>query len=117
MLVFCLTCRSTSDHSIGRCNVWIQDHILVLHYLTDSAPCIHKDLLSVSCLLILFPLRELGRQRSTIELDTPCVKPAQLQALEEAVNEKIRACVPIAVQLLSIDDPAVEKVCILDRLM
>ncbi|KAK2820768.1 hypothetical protein Q5P01_023727 [Channa striata] len=53
---------------------------------------------------------ELGRQRSTIELDTPCVKAAQVQALEEAVNEKIRAHVPVTVQLLSIDDPAVEKV-------
>ncbi|KAF7662451.1 hypothetical protein LDENG_00235460 [Lucifuga dentata] len=53
---------------------------------------------------------ELGRQRSTIELDTPCVKPAQLQALEEAVNEKIRAHIPVTVQLLSIDDPAVEEV-------
>lgn len=53
---------------------------------------------------------ELGRQRSTIELDTPCMKPAQLQALEEAVNEKIRAHIPVNVQLLSIDDPAVEKV-------
>uniref|UniRef100_A0A668A4U8 Alanyl-tRNA synthetase domain containing 1 n=1 Tax=Myripristis murdjan TaxID=586833 RepID=A0A668A4U8_9TELE len=53
---------------------------------------------------------ELGRQRSSIELDTPCVKPAELQALEEAVNEKIRAHVPVTVQLLSIDDPAVEKV-------
>ncbi|XP_070846152.1 alanyl-tRNA editing protein Aarsd1 [Chaetodon trifascialis] len=53
---------------------------------------------------------ELGRQRSTIELDTPSVKPGQLQALEEAVNEKIRAHVPVTVQLLSIDDPAVEKV-------
>ncbi|XP_035001220.1 alanyl-tRNA editing protein Aarsd1 [Hippoglossus stenolepis] len=53
---------------------------------------------------------ELGRQRSTIELDTPCVKPAQLQALEEVVNEKIRAHVPVTVQLLSIDDPGVEKV-------
>ncbi|KAF3704583.1 Alanyl-tRNA editing protein Aarsd1 Alanyl-tRNA synthetase domain-containing protein 1 [Channa argus] len=53
---------------------------------------------------------ELGRQRSTIELDTPTVKPAQIQALEEAVNEKIRAHVTVNVQLLSIDDPAVEKV-------
>ena len=57
-----------------------------------------------------FFFRELGRQRSTIELDTPCVKPAQLQALEEVVNEKIRAHVPVTVQLLSIDDPGVEKV-------
>ncbi|KAA8581746.1 hypothetical protein FQN60_003327 [Etheostoma spectabile] len=53
---------------------------------------------------------ELGRQRSTIELDTPSVKPAQLQALEEAINEKIRVHVPVTIQLLSIDDPAVEKV-------
>lgn len=53
---------------------------------------------------------ELGRQRSTIELDTPTVKPAQLQTLEEAVNENIRAHVPVTVQLLSLDDPAVEKV-------
>uniref|UniRef100_A0A3B4GT25 Alanyl-tRNA synthetase domain containing 1 n=2 Tax=Haplochromini TaxID=319058 RepID=A0A3B4GT25_9CICH len=52
---------------------------------------------------------ELGRQRSTIELDTPCVKPGQLQELEECVNEKIRAHIPVMVQLLSIDDPAVEK--------
>uniref|UniRef100_A0A8D3BSM9 Threonyl/alanyl tRNA synthetase SAD domain-containing protein n=1 Tax=Scophthalmus maximus TaxID=52904 RepID=A0A8D3BSM9_SCOMX len=48
--------------------------------------------------------------RLTIELDTPSVKPAQLQALEVATNEKIRAHVPVTVQLLSIDDPAVEKV-------
>ncbi|KAM9424836.1 alanyl-tRNA editing protein Aarsd1 [Pholidichthys leucotaenia] len=53
---------------------------------------------------------ELGRQRSTIELDTPCVKPNQVRELEEAVNEKIRAHVPVNVQLLSIDDPAVEEV-------
>uniref|UniRef100_A0A672ITU6 Alanyl-tRNA synthetase domain containing 1 n=1 Tax=Salarias fasciatus TaxID=181472 RepID=A0A672ITU6_SALFA len=53
---------------------------------------------------------ELGRQRSSIELDTASMKPAQLKELEEAVNEKIRAHVPVTVQLLSIDDPAVEKV-------
>lgn len=53
---------------------------------------------------------DLGRQRSSIELDTPSIKPAQLQELEEAINEKIRAHVPVTVQLLSIDDPAVEKV-------
>lgn len=53
---------------------------------------------------------ELGRQRCSIELDTTSMKPAQLQALEEAVNEKIRAHVPVTLQLLSIDDPAVEKV-------
>ncbi|CAB1311979.1 unnamed protein product [Coregonus sp. 'balchen'] len=53
---------------------------------------------------------ELGRQRSTIELDTPSMKPAQMEALEAAVNEKIRAHVPVAVQVLSLDDPALEKV-------
>lgn len=53
---------------------------------------------------------ELGRQRSNIELDTPSMKPDQVQALEEAVNEKIREHVPVNVQLLSIDDPEMEKV-------
>uniref|UniRef100_A0A1A8DBH0 Alanyl-tRNA synthetase domain containing 1 n=2 Tax=Nothobranchius kadleci TaxID=1051664 RepID=A0A1A8DBH0_NOTKA len=53
---------------------------------------------------------DLGRQRSTIELDTNSIKPAQLQELEDAVNEKIRAHISVNVQLLSIDDPAVEKV-------
>ncbi|XP_056286636.1 alanyl-tRNA editing protein Aarsd1-like isoform X1 [Pseudoliparis swirei] len=53
---------------------------------------------------------ELGRQRGVIELDTPSVKPAQLQALEEALNEKIRLHIPVTVQLLSRDDPSVEKV-------
>ncbi|MBN3323535.1 AASD1 protein, partial [Atractosteus spatula] len=53
---------------------------------------------------------ELGRQRSVIELDTAAMKPGEAEALERAVNEKIRACVPVAVQLLSPDDPAVEKV-------
>lgn len=53
---------------------------------------------------------EHGRQRTNIELDTPSFKPGQLQALEEAVNEKIRAHIPVTVKLLSLDDPAVEKV-------
>ncbi|KAM6951870.1 alanyl-tRNA editing protein Aarsd1 [Aplochiton taeniatus] len=53
---------------------------------------------------------DLGRQRSSIELDTPSVKPSQLEELEASVNEKIRAQVPVTVKLLSIDDPAVEKV-------
>lgn len=54
--------------------------------------------------------RELGRQRSVIELDTPSVKPGEMEALEAAVNQKIRDRVPVTVQLLAIDDPAVEKV-------
>ncbi|XP_061519948.1 alanyl-tRNA editing protein Aarsd1 [Phycodurus eques] len=53
---------------------------------------------------------ELGRQRSNIELDTPSVKAAQVQALEDAVNEKIRAHIPVNVKLLSSDSPEVEKV-------
>ncbi|KAI4898167.1 hypothetical protein NFI96_016253 [Prochilodus magdalenae] len=53
---------------------------------------------------------ELGRQRSSIELDTATVKAGQMEALEAAVNEKIRVHVPVNVQLLSLDDPAVEKV-------
>lgn len=54
--------------------------------------------------------RELGRQRSSIELDTASVKPGEMEALETEVNEKIRTHVPVTVHLLSLDDPAVEKV-------
>ncbi|XP_057681653.1 alanyl-tRNA editing protein Aarsd1 [Corythoichthys intestinalis] len=53
---------------------------------------------------------ELGRQRSNIELDTPAVKPGQVQALEEAANEKIRAHIPVNVKLLYGDSPELEKV-------
>lgn len=52
----------------------------------------------------------MGRQRSNVELDTPSVKPEQVRALEEAVNDKIREHLPVNVQLLSIDDPEIEKV-------
>ncbi|TRY93947.1 hypothetical protein DNTS_022025 [Danionella cerebrum] len=52
---------------------------------------------------------DLGRQRSSIELDTASVKPGEMEALEAAVNEKIRAQLAVRVNLLSIDDPAVEK--------
>lgn len=45
------------------------------------------------------------------------MKPGQLQELEECVNEKIRAHIPVMVQLFSIDDPAVEKVQILHLLV
>lgn len=52
----------------------------------------------------------MGRQRSNVELDTPSMKPEQVRALEEAVNDKIREHLPVNVQLLSIDDPEIEKV-------
>lgn len=108
MIVFFLPLRSTLDHSFGRSIIWIQDHIMVHHHCTDYFPCSHKTCGLTSFFFSFF--RELGRQRSTIELDTPSMKPAQLQALEEAINEKIRDHVPVNVQLLSIDDTAVEKV-------
>ncbi|XP_049615370.1 alanyl-tRNA editing protein Aarsd1 [Syngnathus scovelli] len=53
---------------------------------------------------------ELGRQRSTIELNTPVVQAAQIRALEEAANEKIRAHIPVNVKLLYKDSPEMEKV-------
>lgn len=113
-IVFFFSLRSAFDHSFGRQHVWIQDHILVLPHVTDYFPCEHDPRLVGLPLHLCYPcfFRELGRQRSTIELDTPCVKPEQLRELEEVINEKIRANVPVTVQLLSIDDPAVEKVCI-----
>ncbi|KAG7325540.1 hypothetical protein KOW79_011856 [Hemibagrus wyckioides] len=53
---------------------------------------------------------DLGCQRSSIELDTASVKPGEMEALEDAVNDRIRAHVPVNVRLLSLDDPDVEKV-------
>uniref|UniRef100_A0AAY4C3Q3 Threonyl/alanyl tRNA synthetase SAD domain-containing protein n=1 Tax=Denticeps clupeoides TaxID=299321 RepID=A0AAY4C3Q3_9TELE len=55
-------------------------------------------------------IKELGRQRSSIELDTARVKSGEAEALETAANEKIRSRVPVNVRLLSLDDPEVEKV-------
>lgn len=83
-----------------------------------GAACIkwkHFTLLQNTCIFFFF-LRELGRQRSTIELDTPVVKAAQVQALEEAVNEKIRAHVPVNVKLLYNDSPELEKVHVIAHL-
>uniref|UniRef100_A0A8C9W047 Alanyl-tRNA synthetase domain containing 1 n=1 Tax=Scleropages formosus TaxID=113540 RepID=A0A8C9W047_SCLFO len=52
---------------------------------------------------------ELGRQYSTIELNTAMVKAGEVEALENAVNDKIRAAVPITIELLFLDDPAVQQ--------
>lgn len=65
------------------------------------------------CVKLALCRRELGRQRSSIELDTVSVKPGEMAALEDAVNDRIRAHVPVNVRLLSIEDPDVEKVCVL----
>ncbi|XP_019360539.1 PREDICTED: alanyl-tRNA editing protein Aarsd1-like [Gavialis gangeticus] len=53
---------------------------------------------------------ELGRQRSVIELNTPSMTREQVVALEENVNEKIRAHVPVTVKEFSDGDPEVEMV-------
>uniref|UniRef100_A0AAY4C4S5 Threonyl/alanyl tRNA synthetase SAD domain-containing protein n=1 Tax=Denticeps clupeoides TaxID=299321 RepID=A0AAY4C4S5_9TELE len=59
---------------------------------------------------LITALADLGRQRSSIELDTARVKSGEAEALETAANEKIRSRVPVNVRLLSLDDPEVEKV-------
>lgn len=38
---------------------------------------------------------DLGREKSFIEMDTPAIKPQQLQQLEVDVNEAIRKCLPM----------------------
>ncbi|KAH0626985.1 hypothetical protein JD844_002333 [Phrynosoma platyrhinos] len=53
---------------------------------------------------------ELGRQRSTIELDTSSMTSEQMATLEESVNDKIRARVPMVVRELAVGDPEVEMV-------
>lgn len=54
--------------------------------------------------------RELGRQRSTIELNTLSMTVDQVTALEQSVNEKIRARVPVIVREFAVGDPEVEMV-------
>ena len=71
---------------------------------------LYEIMMCFACLPLCFFGRDLGRQRSTIELDTAAVKPGEMEALEEAVNQKIRDQIRVNVQLLSLDDPAVEKV-------
>ena len=59
---------------------------------------------------VLHRCRELGRQRSVIELDTPSMTAEQVEALERSVNEKIRERVPVMVRELAADDPEIETV-------
>lgn len=53
---------------------------------------------------------ELGRLRSAIELDSPSVTAEQVAAIEQSVNEKIRARLMVSVRELSPDNPEVEQV-------
>lgn len=72
--------------------------------------CWTSQLLSATAADVLPWCRELGRQRSVIELDTPLVTAEQVAALEKSVNEKIRDRVPVTVRELAADDPEVETV-------
>ncbi|KAM5126308.1 alanyl-tRNA editing protein Aarsd1 isoform 1-T4 [Mantella aurantiaca] len=53
---------------------------------------------------------ELGRQRSTIELDAPMVSSQQVDAIEEKANRLIRRRVPVTVRIISTDDPEFDQV-------
>ncbi|KAM9296223.1 alanyl-tRNA editing protein Aarsd1 [Gastrophryne carolinensis] len=44
---------------------------------------------------------ELGRQRSSIELDTPTVTSEQVDTIEQVVNQKIRQHIPVTVKINS----------------
>lgn len=59
---------------------------------------------------VLHLCRELGRQQSVIELDTPSMTAEQMEALEQSVNEKIRERIPVTVRELAADDSEVETV-------
>ena len=56
------------------------------------------------------PYRELGRQHSTVELDTKTMSTEQLQQLEEACNSAVRASTPVHVQEFFPGDPELEAV-------
>lgn len=68
------------------------------------------QLVLVTAADVLHWCRELGRQRSVIELDTPSMTAEQIEALERSVNEKIRERVPVMVRELAADDPEMETV-------
>lgn len=53
---------------------------------------------------------ELGRQRCTIELDTPVVSAQQAEAIEGEANRLIRQRVPVTVRIIGIDDPEFDQV-------
>ncbi|XP_056403587.1 alanyl-tRNA editing protein Aarsd1-B-like isoform X1 [Hyla sarda] len=53
---------------------------------------------------------ELGRQRSSIELDTATMTNHQVEAVEQLVNEKIRQRVPVIVRVISTEDPEFNQV-------
>ncbi|XP_051894527.1 alanyl-tRNA editing protein Aarsd1 [Pristis pectinata] len=53
---------------------------------------------------------EMGRQRTSIELDTTSVSREQVEVLEKVVNEKIREHIPVNVRVISMDDPEIEQV-------
>ncbi|XP_062988647.1 putative protein PTGES3L isoform X1 [Elgaria multicarinata webbii] len=53
---------------------------------------------------------DLGRQRSAIELDTSSVTADQVAALEQSVNDKIRARLPVVVRELVVGDPEIQMV-------
>lgn len=53
---------------------------------------------------------ELGRQRSSIELDTPTMTNKQVETVEELVNQKIRQRVPVIVRVITTEDPGFNQV-------
>ncbi|XP_069763408.1 alanyl-tRNA editing protein Aarsd1 isoform X1 [Narcine bancroftii] len=53
---------------------------------------------------------EMGRQRSSIELDTTSMSSEQVEALEKATNEKIREHIPVNVRVISVDDPEMQQI-------
>jgi len=52
----------------------------------------------------------LGSEGSYIELDTKDISEEQLIELEAAVNEKIRGCAPVSVDVVELEDPKLKLV-------
>ncbi|XP_075033524.1 alanyl-tRNA editing protein Aarsd1-B-like isoform X1 [Mixophyes fleayi] len=53
---------------------------------------------------------ELGRQRSSIELDTPTMTSEQVETVEQLVNQKIRQRVPVTVRVITAYEPEFDHV-------
>lgn len=106
VLLKCLVSTWCFEHNRERREVCF----VSVHTASCGMLVLHKGTSQLLSADVLPWCRELGRQRSVIELDTPVVTAEQLRALEDSVNEKIRDRVPVTVRELAADDPEVETV-------
>ena len=60
--------------------------------------------------MIVILIRDLGREKSFIELDTPNIPCDKLEELERDVNDAIRRCIPMTPRLVELGSKELEEV-------